>query len=72
VTFIVVNFFKKAYKRKTNHKDKPKRSKIKQNQNKKKGAGGDSRHRGGGEAAPVSGRQNSENEKQQTILRPQF
>ncbi len=35
-------------------------------------AGGDSRHRGGGEADPVGGRQNSENEKHQTILRPQF
>lgn len=34
-------------------------------------AGGDSRHRGGGEADPVGGRQNSENEKQQTTLRPQ-
>ena len=34
-------------------------------------AGGDSRHRGGGEADPKSGRQNSENEKQQTTMRPQ-
>ena len=34
-------------------------------------AGGDSRHRGGGEAAPVSGRQDSENEKRQAKQRPQ-
>ena len=61
-----------AYKFKTKHKNKPKRSKIKQNQNKKRMAGDDSRHRGVGEADPVGDRQNSENEKQQTILRSQF